>query len=59
MNSKLVDEVEKCRSRNNKLWMAILRLALEAKPVETKSLLSEINKNDRYISDLLGKLADG
>ena len=58
MNSQIVARIENISTRNNKLWMGILRVALEAEPTKTKSLLSEINTNDKLISDLLGKLAE-
>lgn len=53
-----VSEIEHIRAKNNRLWMAILRVALISSPVQTKKLLSEINNNDRAISELIGKLAD-
>lgn len=53
-----VSEIEHIRAKNNRLWMAILRVALISSPAQTKKLLSEINNNDRAISELIGKLAD-
>ena len=54
----LISEIEHIRAKNNRLWMAVLRVALIASPVQTKRLLAEINQNDRNISELLGKLSD-
>ena len=54
----LVDSIEKVRATNNKNWMRLLRIALDANPVETKETLKAINENDKLISELLGKLAD-
>ena len=54
----LVSEIEHIRAKNNKLWVAILRVALISSPVQTKRLLKEINQNDRNISELLGRLSD-
>ena len=56
--SKILHEVEVTRARNNKLWVAILRVALESNPTVAKSLLAEINTNDQQISKLLGMLSD-
>ncbi len=53
----LVDEIERVRSNNNTLWMDILRTALQHSPVITKAALRLINRNDKKISALLGKLA--
>jgi predicted transcriptional regulator len=53
-----VSEIEKIRAKNNILWMNILRIALGAEPILTKSILHNINLNDRRISDALGRLAD-
>lgn len=53
----LVDDIEKVRSFNNKLWMDILRLALASSPDEAKAILNQINANDKKISELLGRLA--
>ena len=55
---KILHEVEVTRARNNKLWMGLLRIALESRPTEAKSLLGEINTNDQKISKLLGMLSD-
>lgn len=54
----LVSEIEHIRAKNNKLWMDILRTALVNAPAITKAILAEINRNDRTISEYLGKLAD-
>lgn len=52
-----IDQIERIRSRNNELWMSILRIALEVAPDRTKAVLAVINKNDREISSLLEKLS--
>lgn len=51
-------EIEHIRRINNRLWMTLLRIALEAAPKEAKAVLQDINKNDRMISALLEKLAN-
>ncbi len=58
MVDEIVGQIESVRRENNELWMNILCIALENAPKETKAVLSKINKNDKQISKLLGKLAD-
>jgi hypothetical protein len=45
-----VDRIEKIRSDNNRLWMTLLRIALEKAPKRTKAILAEIKANDEAIS---------
>ena len=44
------------RVRNNLLWIAVLDLALEIAPKQTKIILRKIDMNDRRISQLIKKL---
>ena len=53
---KIIDKIEKIRSKNNKQWMNLLRLAIKYAPVQAKRTIFKINKNDKNISDLLKKL---
>jgi len=53
----LIREIEKTRSRNNKNWMDLLRLAIQYAPSRAKKVLKEINKNDQKISKLLKKIS--
>ena len=50
----VVDQIQKVRAKNNKLWMDLLRLAITISPKEAKKILKNINKNDKEISRLLG-----
>ena len=52
----IIDEIEAVRTRNNKNWMDILRLAFRSNPKEAAAILAEIYKEDRAISDLAAKL---
>ena len=52
---KIIDEIEKVRTKNNINWMDVLRTALKADPQKTLSLLSKINTKDRKISRLFEK----
>ena len=46
----IVSLITKTREDNNRLWMALLSIALEKAPKRTKAILAEIKKNDQLIS---------
>ena len=52
----IVNQVKKIRTKNNTCWMELLKLALEYAPEKSKKVLNEINKNDKQITSLIGKL---
>ena len=52
----IVNQVKKIRTKNNTCWMELLKLALEYAPEKSKKVLKEINKNDKQITRLIGKL---
>lgn len=58
MNKKnnVINAIEKIRSKNNKNWMDIMRLAFKFAPKQASSLVKKINEHDKKISDLLKKL---
>ena len=53
---KLVNQIQKIRSKNNKNWMNLLRLALKLDHKSTSKILSEIYKDDQIISKLAKKI---
>ena len=53
---KLVNQIQRIRSKNNKNWMDLLRLALKLDHKETSKILAEIYKDDRKISQIAKKL---
>ena len=53
---KLVNKIQKIRSKNNKNWMDLLRLALKLDHKSTSQILSEIYKDDQRISKLAKKI---
>ena len=55
---KIIDEIEKVRTRNNVNWMDILRLAFTHAPDDAKNLMRKINTADDEISALLKKLLE-
>ena len=52
---KLVNQIQKIRSKNNINWMNLLRLALKLDHKSTSKILSEIYKDDQRISKLAEK----
>ena len=55
---KIIDQIEKIRSKNNVNWMNILRLAFRLDPKEAKKIMKKINYDDKKISVLLNKLSN-
>jgi hypothetical protein len=55
---KIIDEVERVRTRNNVNWMDVLRLAFRHAPDEARVLMKKINEEDGEISKLLSKLGE-
>ena len=53
---KIIDKIEKVRSKNNVNWMDVLRLALKNAPDETIKLIKLKNKKDKIISSLFGSI---
>lgn len=53
---KLLNQIQKIRSKNNKNWMDILRLAFENSPNEASKIFLEIYKEDKQISKLAKQL---
>ena len=54
---RIIDEIEKVRTKNNVNWMDVLRLAFIHAPQDTKKLMKKINKEDKRISELFEKLS--
>ena len=48
---KALKKIENIRSKNNKNWMDILRLAVKSAPDEATRLMIEITKKDQQISN--------
>tara|TARA_Y100000590_G_scaffold58964_1_gene62325 strand:- start:5465 stop:5662 length:198 start_codon:yes stop_codon:yes gene_type:complete len=53
---KLVNKIQKIRSKNNKNWMDLLKLSLKLDPKATKKIIMEIYKYDQKISLVAKKL---
>ena len=50
--NKIFDNIEKIRSRNNKNWIDILRLAFKHSPNEAKKIFKQIVNKDRKLIKL-------
>ena len=55
---KIIDEIEKVRTRNNVNWMDILRLAFTHAPEKATRLMKKIDHEDHRISGLVKKLSE-
>lgn len=55
---QIIDEIEHIRSRNNKNWMDILRLAFMHAPTEAADILANIYLEDDKISKLAKQLTE-
>ena len=54
--NKVIDKIENTRTKNNKNWMNILRLAFKSSPSEASKILSKIYKEDKKIANLAKSL---
>ena len=54
---KIIDEIEKIRTKNNVNWMDVLRLAFTHAPEQAKKLMEKIDHEDTRISDLVKALS--
>ena len=52
----LLNKIEKVRSKNNKNWMDIIRLAIKLDYSKTSNLIKQIYKHDSEISALAKKI---
>ena len=55
---KIIDEIEKVRTKNNVNWMDLLRLAFTRSPKQAKKIMGKIEYEDNKISNLMKKLSE-
>ena len=55
---KLVNQIQKIRSKNNKNWMDLLKLSLRLDFKNTSKILKDICKEDRSIASLAKKISE-
>ena len=53
---KIIDQIQKVRSKNNINWMNILKLAFELDSKKASKIMKKINYDDKKIQNLLKKL---
>jgi|TARA_B110000305_G_C18788581_1_gene337249 hypothetical protein len=53
---KIINQIEKSRSKNNVNWMDILRLAYSKSPKESVKIFTKIFNEDKAINKLAKKL---
>ena len=54
--NKIINQIQRVRSKNNVNWMNILRLAYSKAPKESIKIFTQIYKDDKKISLLAKKL---
>jgi len=55
--NKIINKIQKIRTKNNVNWMNILRVAMKYAPKQTKKIVKSINTNDKKIGSLISKLS--
>jgi len=55
--NKIINKIQKIRSKNNVNWMNILKLAFNLDPKKASQIMKKINYDDKKISSLLNKLS--
>ncbi len=53
---KLINQISRIRSKNNKNWMDILKIAFKNDPKNASKVLSNITNFDKRISKLTSRL---
>lgn len=53
---EIIDQIEAARSKNNRNWMDLLRLAYRYAPAEATQIMREIFKQDQEVSRLVDEL---
>jgi hypothetical protein len=53
---KLINKIQKIRSRNNTNWMDLLKLAFKYDPKNSSKIMSKIYRDDQKISKFVKRL---
>lgn len=53
---RVIGMVTRIRSRNNRCWMQLLKLAVTTKPRKAKAILAQITKNDKDVTRWMQRL---
>ena len=54
---KIIDKIQKIRSKNNRNWMDLLRLAIKLDHKKTSKISKDIVKDDKNISKLADQIS--
>ena len=55
--NKIINQIQKIRSKNNVNWMNILKLAFKLDSKNASKIMKKINYDDKKIANLLSKLS--
>lgn len=55
--NKIINQIQKIRSKNNVNWMNLLKLAFRLDAKNASKIMKKINYDDKQISNLLKKLS--
>ena len=55
--NKIINQIQKVRSKNNVNWMNHLKLAFELDPKKASEIMKKVNYDDKRVSDLVKKLS--
>ena len=55
---KIIDQIQKIRSKNNVNWMDLLRLSVKLDHKTTSEIMAKIYRDDQKVSALARKLAN-
>ena len=55
--NKIINQIQRVRSKNNVNWMDLLKLAFELDPKRSSKIMKKINYDDKKISKLLNELS--
>lgn len=58
-DESLINQIQEIRTKNNRNWMNMLRLAFKYAPQEAKEIMQNITECDAQINKLSKKLAGG
>jgi hypothetical protein len=56
--NKIINQIQKVRSKNNVNWMNILKLAFKLDSKNASKIMKKINYDDKKISKLLNQLSN-
>ena len=54
----LIDRLEEIRTKNNKNWMDLVRLAYKYAPLESAKIMIRIVQNDEKITTVMKELSE-